>query len=126
MVSFDAYFPAMSSAGLPGTAKKITNVTAHTIRMTSRLHSSRCASHAVMTASGGSRGAGVHSRGSPRAGIERVLHAVPDEIQAQHRQDDRDPGEHGDPPGHVVERDPLLDHVAPRGGGRLTSHAQER
>ena len=41
MVSLDAYFPAMSSAGLLGTAKKITNVVAATMTSASRLHSTR-------------------------------------------------------------------------------------
>ena len=36
-----AYLPAISAAGLPGTAKKITNVVALTIRSTTTLQSRR-------------------------------------------------------------------------------------
>src|SRR3989440_12392785 len=71
-------------------------------------------------------------RGRPRASrrlgplrVERVLHAIADEVERQHGEQQRHAREEQEPPGHVEDRRRLCEHLAPRRIGGLNTYAEE-
>src|SRR5262249_44567373 len=62
--------------------------------------------------------------GLPAIGVEDVAQAVADQVEREHGDHDGDPGEHGDPRRRLEIRPSLIQHVAPRGRGRLSREAE--
>src|SRR3954453_3065914 len=62
----------------------------------------------------------------PAPRVEGVLQAVPDEVEREHREEQREAGEEHEPPGDVEDAGGFRDHRAPRGLGRLHADAEER
>src|SRR5262245_24860618 len=78
-----------------------------------------------------SRFAGRMTSPSPIAldaelGVEDVAQPVPDEVDAQRGEGQREAGERGQPPRDVEEIAALREHAAPGGRGRLDAEAEER
>src|SRR5262245_7717743 len=67
---------------------------------------------------------GFASLGGPR--VQRVAHAVPQEVEGEHREDERRPGEGEVPPGRAEDRGGLGDHLAPAGLWRVDADAEVR
>src|ERR1700735_2349478 len=114
-VSGVALRPAMRAEGsAPGVAKKIKNTTTLIPNMTKSI----CAMRGTMTAI-------MASPLQPGAGIERVTHAVTQEIERQHGDHDRKAWGHGH--GGTCVQEPLAvqDDGAPARVGRLNAHGQE-
>src|SRR5919109_3277298 len=59
-----------------------------------------------------------------RPGVEGVPHAVAEEVEGEHGEDERRAREGEEPPGRVEDRGGLGDHLAPARLGRLDSHAE--
>src|SRR3954471_1827824 len=67
-------------------------------------------------------------RASRRLGplrVERVLHAVADQVERQHGEQQRHAREEQEPPGDVEDRRRLREHLAPRWLRGLDTHAEE-
>src|SRR3954463_1555395 len=114
--SGDGWRPARSSAGsADGSTLKITNVISVIMNSRKTTQTRRRAIYAAM----------ISSLPLRALGVQRVLHAVADEVEGQHGQQERHTREEHVPPRTVELRRRLGEHRAPC-RVPLDAHAEER
>src|SRR5262245_13581980 len=116
-VCWSALRPAIRAAGsAPGVAKKMRKTSTLIANSTVTSFTSRRATKATISA----------GDAELRARVERVAHAVAEDVQREHRERDRDPGRERDRGPRVEELLTVVDDRAPARVGRLHADREER